>query len=296
METTATAPKPSLLESLLSTAQKAYRSEAFWPAMVALAGLTLTYWSLLRILPNIYNSPDGYYSHGWIVPVISAYIVYRWWPRLKTIPVKPSWVPIVLLIPLLYVTRLAYVTDFVFALSFAMMFTILLGIWFVAGVRWMFALALPVLYLGFGLPLWTMAIDNYTNPLQIYSTKVAFQMLQMMGFEPYMQSSNKVLLANFSLDVGVPCSGLKLVLAVTAFTVFFMLIGGLRWWANLIMIAFVLPLCLFINGLRIALIGVVGDMYGSDAGHAFHDYSGYLTLIVCFVILFRVARWLGWKD
>ena len=121
-------------------------------------------------------------------------------------------------------------------------------------------------------------------------------MLQMAGFEPYMQSSNKVLLANFSLDVGVPCSGLKLVLAVTAFTVFFMLIGGLKWWANLVMIALILPLCLFINGLRIALIGVVGDMYGSDAGHAFHDYSGYLTLIVCFIILFRVARWLGWKD
>jgi exosortase/archaeosortase family protein len=98
------------------------------------------------------------------------------------------------------------------------------------------------------------------------------------------------------LDVGVPCSGLKLLLALSAFSVFFVLIANLKWWANAFMLAFVLPLALFINGLRIALIGVVGDTMGSDAGHQFHDYSGYITLLLCFVIVFKLARILGWKD
>jgi len=74
------------------------------------------------------------------------------------------------------------------------------------------------------------------------------------------------------------------------------LIANLRWWANLLMFAVVAPLCLFINGLRIALIGIVGDRLGSEAGHAFHNYSGYVTLILCFFLLFKLARVLGWKD
>jgi exosortase/archaeosortase family protein len=122
-------------------------------------------------------------------------------------------------------------------------------------------------------------------------------MLNLTGFQPYQDSTTTTIyLSNFVLDVGVPCSGLKLIVAVTAFTVFFVLIGGLRWWANLSMFALIVPLCLFVNGLRIALIGVVGDFYGHDAGMSFHDYSGYITLIVCFVILFKIARGLGWKD
>jgi exosortase/archaeosortase family protein len=66
--------------------------------------------------------------------------------------------------------------------------------------------------------------------------------------------------------------------------------------ANLIFAASILPLALFINGLRIALIGVVGNAWGPEAGAQFHDYSGYITLILCFFILFKGARLLGWKD
>jgi exosortase/archaeosortase family protein len=96
--------------------------------------------------------------------------------------------------------------------------------------------------------------------------------------------------------VDVPCSGLKLLLALTAFTIFFVLIARLKWWANLLALGMIPVLAILINGLRIALIGVVGDTWGQDAGMTFHDYSGYITLIICFMILFKIFRWMGWKD
>ena len=156
-------------------------------------------------------------------------------------------------------------------------------------------LAAPVFYLLFALPIWSGFVNNYTNPLQTYSTDVAFFLLQLFG-SAHKVNSTDILVGSFWLNVGVPCSGLKLVLAITAFTCFFVLIGGLRFWANVLMFAAIIPLCLFINGLRIALIGVVGHAYGDEAGMTFHDYSGYITLIVCFFILFKFARILGWKD
>jgi len=272
-------------------------SKAFWPGLIAALGVTALFWTLFRNLLDLWDSEDGYFSHGFLVPIISIFIIYRWWPRLKTIPVKPGWVALIPLAGLLVLTRAAFAADILLILSICLMMVILATIWLVAGWRWMVALSLPVLYLGFALPLWTFAIDVYTNPLQILSTKASFQMLQLAGFQPFMDTgTTTIYLNNFVLDVGVPCSGLKLIVAVTAFTVFFVLIGGLRWWANLVMFAVILPLCIFINGLRIALIGLVGENYGHDAGMAFHDYSGYITLVICFFILFKIARGLGWKD
>lgn len=275
---------------------KIIRSPAFWPGVAMAAGIALLFWSLLAKLPSLWLEGDGYYSHGFLVPGISAYVIWKWWPKLSQIQPKPGWIALLFMAPVLFIVRAAYLTDIQQALSVGFIATILLGIWFVAGFRWALALVLPVGYLFFALPVWTGAIDNYTNPLQIISSDIAYAMLDVGGFQPYQDSPTIIHLNNFTLDVGVPCSGLKLILAVTAFTFFFMMIGGLKWWGNLIMLSMILPLCLFINGLRIALIGVVGDMYGKEAGHQFHDYSGYVTLIICFFILFKIARLIGWKD
>lgn len=274
------------------------KSPAFLPGIFVLVGLIVAFWSLFRRLPDLWFEGDGYYSHGVLVPLISGYIVYKWWPRLEKIPVKPGWFAIVPIVALMMAVRASYATDIMLLMSAGFLAVVLCGIWFAAGIRWALALSLPVLYLGFMLPIWSGAIDTYTNPLQNASSAVALQMLKTTGFEPTVFEDNKnvIYLNNFTLDVGVPCSGFKLVLAVTAFTLFFMLIAKLKFWGNFLMMTMILPLCLFVNGLRIALIGVVGDYWGQQAGHDFHDYSGYITLLVCFFILFKFARILGWKD
>ncbi len=284
-------PKPTIdLKQIVS-------APMFVPALLCTLGIGLIFWQFISGLPNLWLGEDGYYSHGFLVPVIAGYVIFKAWPHLKSLPVKPSYFAIIPLVGVLWIAKGAIVTDIEALISLCFIGTLLFSTAFVAGWRWMFATTLPTLYLGFGLPLWTMAIGVYTNPLQLISTKVAYKMLQLMGFQPWRDpSSTTINLPNFNLDVGVPCSGLKLVLALSAFTVFFMLIARLKWWGNAIMAAMVLPLCIFINSLRITLIGIVGENYGSAAGHQFHDYSGYITLILCFFILFKIARWLGWKD
>lgn len=290
-------PGPSLLDKIQSGLVAAYRSPAFWPGVAVAIGLSACYWSLYVALWELWESPDGYYSHGYLVPFISAYIIYRWWPRLSKIPVKPGWIALAFIFLHLLFIRAAFVADIPVILSGGFILSILLGVWLVAGWRWMLGLALPVGYLIFAMPIWNYAIDAYTNPLQQLSTKVAFHILNLSGFQPIQDAgTTTIYLNNFNLDVGVPCSGFKLMVAITAFTVFFVMISGLKWWANLVMFAVIVPLGLLINGLRVALIGMVGDWRGHDAGMQFHDYSGYVTLIICFFILFKIARGLGWKD
>lgn len=283
-------------EKFTFDAKAIVQSPAFVPGVLVAAGIILMFWRMISFLPTLWMSDDGYYSHGFLVPLITGFIIYKAWPRIKDRPVQPAYWASIPLMGLLYCALVANVTGMQNVASFTLVATILCGILFAAGFQWLKALTLPTLYLLFGLPVWSMIIDNYTNPMQLASTKVAYKMLEIFGLQPIAPNDYTIYLNTFTLDVGVPCSGLKLILALAAFTAFFVLIARLKWWANAFMILMMFPLALLINGLRIALIGVVGNAYGADAGHAFHDYSGYITLVLCFFIIFKIARGLGWKD
>jgi exosortase len=295
----ADAPKPEASEVQAGPkfdAQAIMRSPAFLPGVLAFVGLVLMFWRMVSFLPDLWMGKDGYYSHGFLVPFITGYVIYKAWPRIKDREVVPQYWAGFLLLIFTYCALVTSVTGMQSAASATFVLMLLASILFVAGWQWFKALALPTIYLLFALPVWSMVIDNYTNPMQIASTKVAYKMLEIAGLQPLSPNDNTIYLNNFTLDVGVPCSGLKLVVALGAFTIFFVLIARLRWWANLFMLVVMWPLALLINGLRIAMIGVVGNQWGAEAGGKFHDYSGYITLVLCFFILFKIARGLGWKD
>ena len=276
-------------------AQTIVNSRAFWPGIAIATGVALCFWSLLVRLPTLWNDTDGYYSHGFLVPLIAPYIVFRRWDKMKHLPVKAGWAALAFLVPVLLAQRAAAATDIPQIQSGLFIISILLTAWLVAGFRWALALSPAILFLVFMLPIWTALIDSYTGNLQVLSTSVAQSIIRACGMDVWRSAPTILDLDHYTVDIAVPCSGLRLVIAVTAFTVMFNLIGGLKVWANAAMVLMIFPLCLFINGLRIALIGIVGNLQGKEAALKFHDYSGYLTLVLCFIIIFNVAKVLGWK-
>lgn len=272
-----------------------FSSPALWPALIITLGLSAIFWGLFRFTYHKWTEPDGYYSHGFLVPFISGYIVFRWWPKLKNIPAKPGWLGLPFLLFMLWFSYAAGRTDIYSLLSISLVVCMILSIWVIAGWRWMVALLAPCAYLLFALPVWDQVINAYTNPLQLMSTKIAFHMMQAFGMHPQMPDSTHIALNSYVLEVAVACSGFKTLLALLAFGAFFILIAKLKTWANIVFAASIVPIALFMNGLRIALVGVVGNAWGINAGKSFHDYSGYIMIILCFLLLDRWAKLLGWK-
>jgi len=290
-------PQGSIVDTILAGLRAYQQSEAFIPSLVAAGAIAIAFWSLWIPLYKLWTSEDGYYSHGFLVPVISGFIIFKWWPKLKDIPVRQFWPAIIPLLACLYLTGVGTYMQMEGLLAVSLLAVLGFSVWMVAGFRWALALSPAILYLAFALPLWNAIITNNTNKLQILSTTMAFELLRAVGYQPIQTDPTIIIMdSGYPLDVAVPCSGLKLLVALTALTVFILLVGRLRWFANLIMLSLIVPLGLFINGLRIALIGMVGDKYGRDAAVTFHDWSGWITLIICFIILSKVARTLGWQD
>jgi exosortase len=260
--------------------------------IAVIAAIVYAYFPLMAVMPSYWLDFDGYYAHGLLVIPAAAYIIHQKWDKIKDIPVKGGPVALVFLLPTLYVAVLGNRTVMPFLLSFLLLATIMFSIWFIAGWRWMWALSPGVLFVALGFPLLDRFIDTITFRLQLISTDTAEQMLKLVGFQVLRVQPTVLGMDNFDLNIAEACSGLKTTIAVTAIVLFFMLTTQLRWWAHAILAVIAIPLSILVNGFRIALIGVVGNSQGHEAGIAFHDWSGYIALGVCFFIIFQLSKFL----
>jgi exosortase len=239
---------------------------------------------------------DSYYAHGVLIPLCSAYLIYDRWDKIKNIPVKAFWPALIPLLILMYIGMPATRSIMTNLLSFVFVACIAFSMLFVAGWKWLKATLAPIMFTFLGLPVFEAKIDQMTLPLQMRSTDIAYFILHTLRIgNPYREEPTIIHLDNFQLYVAAACSGLKTTIAVSAAVIFFMLISKMRWWANLILAAIAIPLSLMINGIRISMIGAVGNAYGAEAGMKFHDYSGYIALILCFLILGFVTKKLETK-
>ncbi|HLO99712.1 MAG TPA: exosortase/archaeosortase family protein [Fimbriimonas sp.] len=271
------------------------KTKAFWFTIAAIVGLTLMFWPLFRLTGQKWMN-DDYYSHGWIVPLLIAWQLKVREDRWAAAPDGDGKTALFVLIPLLFLQFVSFIGDFWLPQSLIFVGTCITAVWLLFGFKKAWVATFPLAFILFAMPVWGSLIDNHTNTLQYLSTTVAEMLLNLFQFSPTRLSPTEIQLNSYALTVAVPCSGLKLLVAVACFTAHFILIAKKDLFFNFLMAALVVPLCLFINGLRIALIGVVGEMRGPEAALQFHDYSGYITLLLCFVILFKFARVFGWKD
>ena len=253
------------------------------------------FWPLFKTTGQKWMN-DDYYSHGWIVPLLIAWQLKVRYEDWKKIPIKTGYAALIAFVPIVFFQYIGFVGDFWIIQCIMLVSAILSSMWLIFGFKRAWFFTMPVVFLLFALPVWGAFIDGYTNDLQILSTTVAEKLLSLFGFSPMRLSPTDIQLNSYALTVAVPCSGLKLMVAVACFTTHFVLIARKELSFNILMFMLVVPLCMFINGLRIALIGVVGELQGHAAALTFHDYSGYITLLICFFILFKFARLFGWKD
>lgn len=257
--------------------------------------LAMVFWPLFQRLPEQWFAPETYYNHGPLVPLMAGYMIYDRWPKIKQIPISACTAAIVPLALLLYANFVALTSPKLMFLSIAFVLTLSLGTLFVAGWKWAVALAAPTYFLILGLPAWETVADIYTQPMQHISTDAAFSILKGVGLDPLRVDDTNIWLNSFDLNVGAPCSGLRMIMAVIALVCFAIYIGKMKWWANLTLAAMAIPICILVNSIRIALIGVVGNSYGTTTAMKFHDTSGYISILLLVALLWQLTKSLGMK-
>jgi exosortase len=281
------APEQSI--SMKDNSLKALLSWKF----VCLLGLTIfVYYDVVaRLIHQWSNDPN--FSHGFIVPLFSAFIVWTQRRELVDLPVKPSnWGFVIIAGSLLMVIVGSLGAElFVARVSLVL----LLGgmVIFLLGWQHFRVVLFPWLFLFLMVPIPAIIFSQLTLPLQTLAAKLATAALQAVGI-PVLREGNVIALPAMPLEVAEACSGIRSLLSLGTLAIIYGYFLETKLWPRLLIALAAIPIAVLANGFRIFGTGVLVQYWDADKALGFfHEFSGWLVFIVSMMLLFLIHKIVG---
>ncbi|MFM8434135.1 MAG: exosortase/archaeosortase family protein [Planctomycetia bacterium] len=260
-----------------------------WSAIAVLTLLLIySYWPGLMNAQSSWSNPQ--YSHGWIVPLFSAALLF-WWRK----PVEPvalsARIAGVLLLAASFGLRLAAARYRIVTIDMYTFVPALAGVFLLVGgwsmFRWAWA---PIGFLIFMYPLPDEATRYLLGPLQTLATIVSTYALQTLGFDAF-REGNQIIVGEMHLGVVDACSGLRMLTIFVALSVALVMLGERQWWENLVILASAIPIALIVNSIRITVTGLLYQVASSEVAEmVFHDLAGWVMMPMALGMLFLLQQ------
>lgn len=289
-----------------------------WKPIIMAAALAFVYASVLAKLGYDWWTDENY-SHGLLIPVIIAYILWTEAPRLRRAPQRASllWGGGMIACALfalwagtvgaeLYVQRMSLVL---------MLAGVVIYFW---GFRLLRFVMVPLALLVLALPIPAIIFNKIAFPLQLFASSCAVGAMRWFDI-PVLRQGNIIELMprgareTTKLEVVEACSGIRSLMTLVTLAVVMAyfthpksdegddqggggtgLLSALKrysFWRSVIIVASAVPIAILTNAMRVSGTGVLAHYYGTEVADSFfHSFSGWVVYIVAFLLLFAV----GW--
>jgi exosortase D (VPLPA-CTERM-specific) len=248
------------------------------------------FWLGLVSLGRAWSTAE--YSHGPLIPAISLYLflreLRRETPADRALPVDRRPGLAVLLFALLFgifgnLVRIPDVVTYAYILWVGGVVLVVMG--WARGRHHQ----LPVLHLVFMLPLPTFVYLKFTVFLQGISSELGVWFVRLAGVPVYLEG-NIIDLGIYKLQVAEACSGLRYLFPILSFSYLFGILYRGPFWHKAVLFLMAAPLTIFMNSVRIGIIGVMVNSYGIGHAEGFlHFFEGWVIFGACVAILFLTA-------
>ena len=271
---------------------------AFWGQVVEAGGGYK--WSCWQWLLNQWEVT---YTHGPLMPVIAAGLIYFKWDEIRAAPLQPMLrgAAVVVVAMGIYWLGVKAMQPRIVVFAFVLLLS---GLTLTLGGRALHkVLFFPIIYLLWMIPL-NFLDDRLGFPLRILMAKTSTLLLNGMGIET-VREGTRILSSAFAFDVENPCSGIRSLTALTTVTAAFAYITQRQQWKRWVMFLSAIPLAVLGNVARVLGIALVGHVYGQEIAMRVHDtaagfivFGVALTTMVAFGFLLNVPyhriveRWL----
>ena len=238
---------------------------------------------LADLVADWWQDPD--YSHGFLVPVLSAYFVWQRRQQLASAPQQPHWGGFCVLFLGLVVLFLGHFGAELFLMRISMTLVIAGVVVYVLGWHYLHLLAFPVVFLLFMIPPPAIVLNLLTFPLQLLAAKVSTFSLQLIHLPVY-REGNVIFLPYVTLEVVEACSGLRSLMSLLTLAVVFAHLTQRHPWKRTLLVVSAVPIALVANACRIWGTGVLAHLYGNKVAEGFyHAFAGWSVFVVAFVLL-----------
>ncbi len=224
-------------------------------------------------------------SYGMLVPLIVIYLIWEKREQLARLPYRFSWFGFIPLAVGIFFYWLGELGGEYYSLLLSS-WLVLVGLCLIhlgwAKVREI-AFALLILPVMFPFP--AIVNNQITLKLKLISSQVGVQLLHWYDM-PAFRQGNVIDLGFTQLQVVDACSGLRYLFPIIITGLLLGYFFRLRYWKWALLVMLTVPVIILNNGLRIAVTGVLFEIFGPVVAEGFfHDFAGWFTFMTAFVLL-----------
>ena len=245
-----------------------------------------------------YMGADSYYSHGFLVPLISLYLIYLNKEDLAKAKPQNSFLGLVILFLALFL-HIVGTMLYVFSISGFSIFFLVIGLsLFLFGKEKSRIIWFPLLFLLFMFPLPEAMISLVSFPLKIFAARAGVWITSLFGIPIYLEGFNITIPAGHLL-VGNPCSGLRSLIAFLALGSILAYLQPVPIVKKWILLFLSIPIAVLSNIVRIPILILVSNYWGLEAATPdtlVHTGSGLLVFVLGFLLILSAAKGLEWRT
>lgn len=251
--------------------------------------------ALLELIRRWTNQQE--YSHGFLIPVVAAWLI---WTRRNFLLASfgpPSWTGVFLILLAMFL-HLVGLLSAIFILSQFAFIVALFGIALaVGGLSLLRAAFFPIMFLVFAIPLPYFIDAHLSFNLQLISSQLGVFFIQLFGIPVYLDG-NMIDLGNYKLQVVDACSGLRYLYPLLSLSVLAAYLFAAPLWQSALVLLSSIPITIAMNSMRIGIVGLTMDRWGPRmADGALHFFEGWVIFIASALLLaletYLLARFSG---
>lgn len=248
--------------------------------------LVVAYYGPFKQMLWVWNAPDTYYSHGFLVAPISIFVVWIKRHEFMAAPRQPSMLGYPILVAGSIMLLLGDFLGFsvIAQLSFLPVLTGILLIFL--GYERTKVIWFALFFLLLMIPIPPSLTQSVALSLKLFAARIAVDLANIVSL-PMVNEGSFIYFKNDQLLVGEVCGGLRSLIALFSIGVLMAFFSRTRNWARLTVLALCVPIAIISNIFRIFILCVVAYFWGSPvASGKFHDISGILIYAIAFILFF----------
>jgi exosortase D (VPLPA-CTERM-specific) len=243
----------------------------------------------------MHDWPRDDYTHCYLIPCIVIYLIWEKRQSLAKIRSVASWVGFGIIVLGLILFWLGELSGELFALYLSS-WMVLVGItWALIGWEKLKTILFSLCLLLAAFPLPHFLNNKVTVSLKLISSQLGVAMMRLYGMSAY-REGNVIDLGFTQLQVVDACSGLRYLFPLVVLGIILAFLFKAAFWKRAVVVISTVPLSIITNSLRIALTGILYEIWGAEVAEGFfHGFSGWFIFMFSFVALLGEMKVLGFN-
>jgi exosortase len=241
------------------TAEKVKTDSWFVAASLSILVLIMYLSVLDSLARQWWNDPN--YGHGFFVPVFAGYVLWSTRERWRALSLAPNNFGFAIILFAIALRVLGALGAELFIARLSLVILICGIVVFLGGSHMFRAIAFPIGYLLFMIPLPAIVYYQLTMPLQLWASRLGATGLVAVGIHT-VREGNLLILPNCTLNVVEACSGIRSLLSLLAAVVAYGYFAEPSTWKRTVLAVASVPIAIATNGLRLVATGVLSYYYG----------------------------------